>query len=74
MVSTWSMNVEDMIDKMDDDGEYELTSETLWIDMDDEELGVRSEFNYTYDGNKIILDSQVNGDVHPCTGAVLVKK
>ena len=70
-----SMDMESMVDELGDgDGDYAVTSNSLWIDMNDDELGVRSEFKYTYDGQKITLTKQVEGKDHPYTGAVLTRK
>ena len=69
------MDMESMVDELGDgDGDYAVTSNSLWIDMNDDELGVRSEFKYTYDGQKITLTKQVEGKDHPYTGAVLTRK
>lgn len=69
-----SLDVESLAGNMDEAGDYELTSSTLWIDMDDEDMDINSTFNYKYTGSKITLVSQVDGESHPFTGAVLTKK
>lgn len=54
------------------DGEYELTEETLFIDMGDA-MGVSSNFKYEYDGEVITLLENAEGQMHPFSGATLTK-
>lgn len=60
-------------DYMETDGDYELKGDILYIDMDEEEMGMSSEFKYSFDGTAITLLENVDGETHAYTGSVLTK-
>ena len=69
-----SISDEDLMESLTEEGgDYALTADTLFIDMDEDELEMSSEFYYSYSGTTITLLENIDGQTHPFTGAVMTK-